>query len=121
MDYIPPAYVEPVGDPKFPRYVFRDSGGSYFTSDGNWREDPRAAAVYYSVADAIADERRYSDGQHLRDTYTVKLVVVTDKDAWTRDELVQHLTRFTEIIVHKNQERRGVVIETHWNGLHKTE
>ncbi len=121
MEYVPPAYVEPVGDPDFPRYVFRDSGGSYFTASGTWSEYPGEAAVYYTVADAVADKMRFVDGELVRDTFTVKLVVVTDKDAWTRDELVNHLTRFAATVIHKSQERRGVVIETHWDDLHKTE
>ena len=121
MDYMPPAYVEPVGDPEFPRYVFRDSGGSYFTPRGNWSEYPREAAVYLTVADAIADERRFVAGELVRDTYTLRIVIVTDKDVWTREELVNHLTRFAAVILHRNQERRGVVVEVNWNGLHKTE
>jgi hypothetical protein len=121
MDHIPPTYVEPVGDPEFPRFVFRDSGGQYFTPDGTWSEYPGAAAVYYTVADAIADERRYVHGELVRDTYTLRIVVVTNKDAWTREELVQHLTRFAATVIHKNQDKRGVVIETHWDDLHKTE
>ena len=121
MDYIPPAYLEPVGGSEYPRYVFRDSGGQYFTPSGNWSAYPGEAAVFYTMADAVADKMRFVDGEHVRDTFTLKIVVITDKDAWSREELVEHLTRFAAIIVHRNQERRGVVIEVHWDDLHKTE
>jgi len=121
MGYIPPAYLEPVGDPEFPRWVFRDSGGQYFTPSGTWSAYPGEAALYYTMADAVADKMRFVDGEQLRDTYTVKIVLITDRDAWTREELVEYLTRFAATVIHKNQEKRGVVIETHWDDLHKTE
>ena len=121
MDFIPPAYLEPVGDPEYRRFVFRDSGGQYFTPSGTWSEYPGEAALYCTMADAVADKMRFVDGEHVRDTYTLRIVVITDKDAWTREELANHLTRFAAVILHRNQERRGVVIETHWDDLHKTE
>jgi hypothetical protein len=120
MDYMPPIYVQRIGDPRFPRFIYRDSGGQYFTPSKTWSEYPGEAAVYFSVADAVADERRFVDCEHVRDTYTLKIVVITDKDAWSREQLVQHLTRFCAIVMERNQERRGVVLEVHWDDLHKT-
>ena len=98
----------------------RDSIGQFWTGNG-WSEDPGAAALYYTEADAVADERRFVDGEHVRDSFTLKVVFITDRDAWTREQLVEHLTRFAAIVVERSQERRGVVIEMHWDDLRKTE
>ena len=120
MAFMPPAYVEKVGT-QFPRFVMRDGVGQYLTPSGHWSENPSEAALFYSEADAVAAKNRYSDGKHVRDTYTLKLVVTTDRDAWTAEELAKHLVYFGEFHLRKNDEPRGVVIEVHWNDLHKTE
>jgi hypothetical protein len=114
------AYVQKIGTPQFPRYVMRDDSGQFWTGSG-WSEAPGAAALYNTEADAVADERRFVDGEHVRDTFTLKIVVITDKDAWTREQLVEYLTRFGAIVMERNQERRGVVIEVRWDDLRKTE
>jgi hypothetical protein len=119
MEFMPPAYVEKVGT-RFPRFVMRDGAGQYFTLDGQWSENPGEAALFYSEADAISEMNRYAGGEHVRDTFTLKLVVTTDRDAWTADELAKHLAYFGEFHVRKNDESRGVVIEVRWNDLRKT-
>jgi hypothetical protein len=121
MNYVPPAYIERVGDPQFPRFVFRDSGGNYFTPRGTWSENPDEAALFYTKADAVAAQSRYLDGEHVRDSFTLKIVVTTDRDAWSREQLVEHLARFAEIVLHRNREQRSVVVEVHWDDLRKTE
>ena len=120
MEYMPPAYGEKIGT-QFPRFVMRDGAGQYLTPSGHWSENLSEAALFYSEADAIAAKNRYEDGEHVRDTYTLKLVVITDRDAWTVEELVTHLTYFSELHVRTNNEPRGVVIEVHWDDLRKTE
>lgn len=99
----------------------RDGAGQYFTPNGQWDENPSVAALFYSEADAIAAKNRYEDGEHVRDTYTLRLVVTTDHDAWTVEELAKHLTYFGELHVRTNNEPRAVVIEVHWDDLRKTE
>ena len=70
----------------------------------------------------VAEMNRYADGIVVRDTYTLKLVVTTDRDAWTVDELVRHLTLLRwSFIWRTNNEPRGIVIEVHWDDLRKTE
>ncbi len=121
MEFMPPAYVEKVGTPQFPRFVMRDGVGHFWTGS-SWSDSPREAAVYYTKADAVAAEHRYADGEHhVRDTYTLQLVVVTDRDAWQLEELVRYLALFGGFHLEKNHERRGVVIEVHWDDLRKTE
>lgn len=121
MDYFPPAFVQRIGDEQFPRYVFRDSGGQYFTPDGHRSENPREAELFYTEADAIAAQNRISNGEHIRDTFTLKLVVTVDRDAWSREELVKHLRRFAKVWVRKNPEKRGVLVEVIWDDLRKVE
>jgi len=121
MEYMPPTHIQRIGAPRFPRFICRDGVGQYFTPNGQWSENPGEAALFYSEADAIAAKNRYSDGIVVRDTYTLKLVVTTDHDAWTVEELAKHLTYFGEFYVRTNNEPRGVAIEVHWNDLRKTE
>jgi hypothetical protein len=120
MDHTPPTYAQKIGTPQFPRYVMRDGAGNFWTGTG-WSEYPSQAALFCTEADAVADERRFVDGEQLRDTFTLKVVFITDRNAWSREELVTHLTRFCAIVMERSQERRGVVIETHWDDLRKTE
>ena len=121
MEFMPPVHVEKIGTPQFPRFVMRDGSGHFWTGT-NWSDNPREAALYYSKADAVAAENRYADGEHhVRDTYTLKLVIITDRDAWSYEELVRHLTYFGAVHLRKNDEPRGIVIEVHWDDLRKTE
>ena len=84
MEFMPPVHVQKIGTPQFPRFVMRDGIGQFWTGT-SWSENPREAELYYTKADAVAAENRYADGEHhVRDTYTLKLVIVTDRDAWTR-------------------------------------
>jgi hypothetical protein len=121
MEFMPPVHVEKIGTPQFPRFIMRDGSGHFWTGT-SWSDNPREAALYYSKADAVAAENRYADGEHhVRDTYTLKLVIVTDRDAWTVEDLVTHLTYFGAVHLRKNDEPRGIVIEVHWDDLRKTE
>ena len=120
MFFTPPSYVEQIGDSRFPRFVVRDGIGQYWTG-ADWSSMPRAASLYRSQAEAIADVSRYSDDIRSRDTYTLSVVVTTDRDSWSLDELVRHLTYFGAFHVQKNDDPRGVVIEVHWRDLRKTE
>lgn len=120
MNFTPPAYAERIGDPRFPRFVGRDGSGQYWTGSG-WSDQPSEAALYCTEADAIAAWSRYSDGILTRDTYTLKVVVTTDRDAWSLEELATHLAYFGEFHLRKNGDSRGVVVEVHWRDLHKTE
>ena len=121
MDYVSPAYIQRIGDPQFPRFVFRDSIGQYFTPDGRWSEYFQEAELFYCEADAIAAQNRIFNGEHVRDTYTLKIVVTTDRDAWSQEELVKHLKRYGKVWIRRIQEKRGVVVEVIWNDLRKTE
>ncbi|MGO9108908.1 MAG: hypothetical protein ACLP9L_06710 [Thermoguttaceae bacterium] len=118
--FTPPAYVEKVGT-QFPRFICRDGAGQYFTIDGRWVEKfSEGGALFYSEATALAMMNRYSDGEHVRDTFTLQVVVTTDKDSWSIEELVKHLTQFGGFHFEKNNEPRGVIVEVRWNDLRKT-
>lgn len=121
MEFMPPVHVQKIGTPEFPRFVMRDGIGQYWTGT-SWSDNPGEAALYYSKADAVTAEHRYADGEHhVRDTYTLQLVVVTDRDAWTDEELTRHLTLFGGFHLEPSQEQRSIVIEVHWDDLRKTE
>jgi hypothetical protein len=120
MNFSPPAYAQRIGDQRFPRFVGRDGSGQYWTGNG-WSENPSEAALYCSEAGFVADWSRYSGGEHARDTYTVQVVIITDRDAWTAEGLATHLAQFGGFHLERNREPRGVVIEVHWNDLHKTQ
>jgi hypothetical protein len=116
----PPSYVEQIGDARFPRYVMRDGIGEYWTG-ASWSDNPRAAELYRSHADAIADVSRYSDEIRSRDTYQLSVVIITDRDAWTVEELTNHLALCGAFHIEKNGDPRGVVVQVNWRDLHKTE
>jgi hypothetical protein len=121
MEFMPPVHVQRIGTPRFPRFIMRDGIGQYWTGTG-WSETPSEAALYYTHADAVAAENRYADGEHhVRDTYILRLVVVTDRDAWTVEELARHLKLHGKVWLKKNRETRGVVFEVPWDDLRKTE
>ena len=99
----------------------RDGIGQYFPGRTVGRRIPSEAALYYTEADAVAAENRYEDGEHSPRHVHFETRDVTDRDAWTVEELVKHLTHFGGFHVEKNHEPRGVVIEVHWDDLRKTE
>ena len=117
--FTPPAYIEKVGT-TFPRFICRDSAGQFLTPNGQWTESASMAALHYTEATALAMLNRYSDGIVVRDTYTLQIVVTTDKDSWSIEELVRHLTQFGGFHFEKNSESRGVIVEVRWNDLRKT-
>ena len=121
MDYMPPAYIQRIGDPRWARYVVKDGVGQYFTGSG-WSDNPSQAVLFYSEADALAARIRHcSAGDFVRDTFVAGIVVVVASDQWTTEELVEHLKRYGKFTLRKSREQRGVVVEFVWDDLRRVE
>ena len=87
IDFVPPAFVEEIGDANFRRFIYRDSIEQFFTGS-SWTENLSGAALYHKESDAIAAQMQYSEGQRTYDTYTATIVVTTEKDAWALEDLL---------------------------------
>lgn len=52
MDYMPPAFIVKVGDPRWSRYIIRDGLLQYWAGEERWSNKPSDAALFYRHADA---------------------------------------------------------------------
>ena len=49
MDYMPPGYIQRVGDERFPRFVIRDGVGQCWAGEERrWRDKPSEAVLFHS-------------------------------------------------------------------------
>ena len=53
VDYMPPAYVQQVGDSRWTRYIVRDAIGQYWMGEQRWSSKPTDAALFCREVDAI--------------------------------------------------------------------
>jgi hypothetical protein len=120
MDFIPPAYTQKIGDPKCPRFIFRDNVGRYFTGT-EWSENPSEAALYYTETDAIAAQNRYSDGKQVNDTFLATIIVTVDKNEWTREALAAYLRYRVILSLRESTDKRDLAVEVIWDELKKVE
>ena len=120
-DFFPPAFTERIGDEPFARIVFRDSIGQYFDGKGGWTDNMREAAVYCRECDAIAAQNRYSNGEPVRDAYVATLVLTTEKDAFSLEDLMRHLKRKRRFMQRAKHEGQIILVELIWEDLRKVE
>ena len=120
-DFFPPAFTERIGDEPFARIVFRDSIGQYFDGHGGWTKNFREAAVYCRECDAIASQIRYSNGELARDAYVATIVVTTEKDAFSPDNLRARFKRSGKFVLRGSHEAQGILVELIWEDLRKVE
>ena len=71
MDYMPPGYIQRVGDERFPRFVIRDGVGQYWVGQKRrWSDKPSDAILFCSEIDATEEREpplpRRRCGGHVR-------------------------------------------------------
>ena len=120
-DFFPPAFTEKIGDEPFARIVFRDAIGQFFDGKGGWTANLREAAVYCRECDAIAAQNRYSNGEPVRDAYVATLVLTTEKDAFSPEDLMKRLKRKRRFMLPGKHETQGILVELIWEDLRKVE
>lgn len=116
MDFVPPAFVQQIGNSQYPRFVYRDAGGQYFTGSG-WSNNPSEAALYHHECDAVLAMMQYAQDQRDCDTYTATIVVTTARDAWSREDLMAVLKQAARAIVSKQLDEHGIATELIWDDL----
>ena len=114
MNFVPPASVRRVCDPRWRRFVIQDGGGHYWTGE-TWSDDPADALLYLRESEAM----RVGLGLHEdgRATFNATVSVSVGKGEWTLEDLVTHLKRWGRFIVMKSQETRTVKVEIQWDEL----
>ncbi len=53
MNYMPPAYVQQVGDSRWTRYIVRDAVGQFWMGEQRWSNKAADAALFCRETDAI--------------------------------------------------------------------
>jgi hypothetical protein len=116
MEYVPPASIRQVCDPRWRRFLIRDGGGHFWTGRG-WSHAEADAMLFIRESDAL--RVRIHDGD--TETFRAKVVVSVEKGAWTVEELIAYLSRWGRFILLKNQEARAVRVTIHWAGLEEAD
>ncbi len=53
VNYMPPAYVQQVGDSRWTRYIVRDAVGQFWMGEQRWSGKPADAILFYCDGDAL--------------------------------------------------------------------
>jgi len=109
MDYLPPGYIQRVGDERFPRYVIRDGRGQYWARD-HWSEKPAEAVLFSREADAMEARNCHSLGDEA-DTFTVTVVVTVHASRWSLRQLARFLKRHRQFCIGGPAEKEGLLLE----------
>jgi hypothetical protein len=110
MDYLPPGYIQRLGDERFPRFVIRDGHGQYFARD-RWSDKPAEAVLFYRELDAMAARNRYCLGGDEADTFTVTVVVAVHAHRWSAEDLARHLKRHRRFFIGGPGGKEGLSLE----------
>ena len=107
MDYLPPGYVQRIGDERFPRFVIRDGLGQYWARD-RWSDNPATAVLFYQELDAMEARNRYCLGDEA-DTFSVTVVLAVHARRWSAEELARHLKTTSEVLHRWTRRERGAI------------
>ena len=116
MEFVPPASVRRVGDPRFRRFLIRDGGGHYWTGK-EWSDHPADALLYLREAEAIRAGLGVHEIDGATETFTTTITITVTRDSWQLEELVAHLKRWGRLVMLKNQETRAVKVGLDWDEL----
>ena len=119
MDYLPPGYIQRIGDERFPRFIIRDALGQYWARD-RWSDQPADAVLFCRELDATEARNRYCLGGEA-DVYAVTAVVTVHPYRWLAEELVRHLKRHREFFIKGSAGREGILLEIVPDTLKKVE
>ena len=110
MDYLPPGYIQRIGDERFPRFVIRDGLGQYFARD-RWSDKPADAVLFYRELDAVKARNCHCLGGDEADTFTVSVVVAVHARRWSAEELARFLERHREFYIGGPAGKEGLLLE----------
>ncbi len=119
MEYLPPGYVQRIGDERFRRFVIRDGLGQYWARD-RWSDKPADAVLFYRELDAMEARNRYCLGDEA-DTFTATVVVAVHARRWSVKELARHLKRHRKFFIGGPAEKEGLLLEIVSDTLKKVE
>ena len=75
MDFMPPGYIQRIGDERFPRFVIRDGVGQYWVGQKRrWSDKSSDAILFCSEIDATEERNRHCLGSDVADTFVVTLL-----------------------------------------------
>jgi hypothetical protein len=109
MDHMPPVFVQPVGN-QYRRYLIRDSIAQFWTGNG-WTANPSEAVLFYTEVHAIEARNRIGLGGDLADTFTATIVLSTQRDEWTTEELTAYLRRHRKSFLRGPAGKNGILLE----------
>ncbi len=113
MDYMPPGYIQRIGDERFPRWVIRDVLGQWWAGEGRrWREKPSEAVLFHTEIAATEERNRHCLGDEA-DTFTATVTVVVAVHArrWSKKQLARHLKRHRKFFIGGPAGREGILLE----------
>ncbi len=112
MDYLPPGYVQRIGDERFPRFVVRDGLGQYWAGEGRrWSDEPADAVLFCRELDAMEERNRHCLGGDVADTFVVTVVVTVHARRWSAKELARHLSRHRKFFIGGPAGKEGLLLE----------
>ena len=76
MKHLPPTRVRRVGDPRWHRYVIRDSEGRYWAGGEEWSRNRAAATMFASRIAAVAALNRCSLDGDPAETFVTTVVMI---------------------------------------------
>ncbi len=116
MNFVPPASVRRVCDPRWQRFVVMDGGGHYWTGQA-WSDDPAEAMLYLRESEAMRAGLQVHETDGATETFTASIVVSVTRDTWRLEELIKYLKQWGRFLLMKNQESRAVKVEIQWDEL----
>ena len=94
MDFMPPAHIVKVSDPRWSRWIIKDGIGQYWAGEHRWSDKPAAAILFSRAKDALATIERCGLGDGMGNKFTVTVVVTAN--GWTVGELATFLHEHSE-------------------------
>ena len=111
MDYLPPGYVERIGDKRFPRFVIKDVEGRFWAGEGRWSNKPAKALLFNREIDAAKQKNRFCLGGEKADTFVATIVITVHPKCWSRKALVAFLKRHREFCIGGPADKGGLLLE----------
>jgi hypothetical protein len=120
MGYLPPGYVQRIGDERFPRFVIRDGLGQYWARD-HWSDKPAEAVLFCHEIDAMKARNRYCLDGDEADVYAATIMVTVHPRRWSAKELVRFLKRHRQFFIGGPAWKEGILLEIVPDTLKKVE
>ena len=120
MDFMPPSRVVKVSDPRWSRFVIRDSIGQYWANE-RWSDNPSDAVLFHRETDAIEARNRLGFSGDAADTFVTTIVLSTHHGEWTAEELTAYLQRHRRSFMKGPTGKKGILLEIVPDGVKKME